>query len=65
METLVEDAPAKPVRATRQKQERQRTLSLGFSLNSNANFYDIPVVNRTSLPLFFYKKKGTHHSILE
>ncbi|KAG2234640.1 hypothetical protein INT48_003448 [Thamnidium elegans] len=43
METLVEDAPVKPVRATRQKQERQRTLSLGYSLNSNANFYDIPV----------------------
>ncbi|CAO3666713.1 unnamed protein product [Rhizopus stolonifer] len=24
------------------KQERQRTLSTGYSLNSNANFYDIP-----------------------
>lgn len=47
-----EDPPTKPARASSassssntKQQERQRTLSIGYSLNSNANFYDIPVVN--------------------
>lgn len=46
---ITEDQPpAKPARASSshaKQQERQKTLSVGYSLNSNANFYDIPVVS--------------------
>lgn len=46
--SATEGPPEKPVRANSthtKQQERQRTLSVGYSLNSNANFYDIPVVS--------------------
>lgn len=33
------------IRVNNNRPERQRTLSIGPSLNSNANFYDIPAVN--------------------
>lgn len=45
---VMDEPPAKPVRANSshtKQQERQQTLSVGYSLNSNANFYDIPVVS--------------------
>lgn len=35
------------IRVNNNRPERQRTLSIGPSLNSNANFYDIPAVNWT------------------
>ncbi|CAO3651559.1 unnamed protein product [Mucor hiemalis] len=46
--STTEEPPVKPIRANSshtKQQERQRTLSVGYSLNSNANFYDIPVSN--------------------
>ncbi|KAG2197432.1 hypothetical protein INT46_011009 [Mucor plumbeus] len=45
LQSVIEEPPAKPARASShiKQQERQRTLSIGYALNSNANFYDIPV----------------------
>ncbi|CAO3610462.1 unnamed protein product [Mucor fragilis] len=45
LQSVIEEPPAKPARASghAKQQERQRTLSIGYALNSNANFYDIPV----------------------
>jgi hypothetical protein len=47
LQSVIEEPPAKPARASShiKQQERQRTLSIGYALNSNANFYDIPVVS--------------------
>lgn len=42
-----DEPPAKPARGSisqSRPQERKRTLSAGYSLNSSANFYDIPAV---------------------
>ncbi|KAK4520749.1 uncharacterized protein ATC70_006629 [Mucor velutinosus] len=45
LQSVIEEPPVKPARASShtKQQERQRTLSIGYALNSNANFYDIPV----------------------
>lgn len=63
----VEEPPAKPARSSSShtKQQRQRTLSIGYSLNSNANFYDIPVVSlkvktRHQNPYFLFLYRVTH-----
>lgn len=47
LQSVIEEPPVKPARASghAKQQERQRTLSIGYALNSNANFYDIPVVS--------------------
>lgn len=42
-----DEPPVKPARGSlnqQKSQETQRTLSIGYSLNSGANFYDIPAV---------------------
>jgi hypothetical protein len=55
LQSVIDEPPAKPARASsssqtkqQQQQRRHRTLSIGFALNSNANFYDIPAVSRDS-----------------
>jgi hypothetical protein len=54
LQSVIEEPPVKPARASSstqnkpQQQKKQRALSMGFALNSNANFYDIPVVGQDS-----------------
>jgi hypothetical protein len=37
-------APAKPARSAAKQADKNKAYSVGASLTSNANFYDIPVV---------------------
>ncbi|CEP18028.1 hypothetical protein [Parasitella parasitica] len=44
LQSVIEEPPAKPARVSNhaKQQEKQRVLSMGYALNSNTNFYDIP-----------------------
>ncbi|KAI8643635.1 hypothetical protein BD408DRAFT_414612 [Parasitella parasitica] len=44
LQSVIEEPPSKPVRAPNyaKQQEKQRALPIGYALNSNTNFYDIP-----------------------
>jgi hypothetical protein len=51
-----DEPPAKPARGSaagqNKPQERQRAISVGYSLNSGANFYDIPAASLFSYVSF-------------